>query len=248
MPFSFQKEPMDMAQERGTRKIVIQACNQLLKTQVMTAIACNSMANDPKNLAFATSSADDIKKFRTAKFEPVIESNPELKNLVTDKADKQATNNAKQTELKNGTNIFWLNLNTPGNLRGITVATVLCDEISNVDIGEQGNPIRLAEARTSTFGDDVLVVLASTPIFKGDLINAEYQLSDQRRWFVIHTCGHEYAFEWEHVSFKFNQVGNRGIADSTTAKLLCPQCRDEISEHARHQMVNQGEMDCNKSW
>src|SRR5688572_21130917 len=65
IPFEFQKEPMDIAQERSTKKIVIQACSQLLKTQVMTAIAINTMANDPKNFAFASSSADDIKKFKT---------------------------------------------------------------------------------------------------------------------------------------------------------------------------------------
>jgi len=241
VPFGFQKEPMDIAQERSTKKIVIQACSQLLKTQVMTAIAINTMANDPKNFAFASSSADDIKKFKTAKFESVVDASPQLKLLITDKSDKNATNSAKQTELKNGTNIFWLNLNTPNNLRGLTLATILCDEISGVEIGAQGNPIKLAEARTSTFGDDALVVLASTPLFKNDLINSEFNLSDKRYWFVTHTCGHEYKFEWEQVKFQFKQLENgRAIPDSSTAKLLCPHCNEHIDEHTRHQMVNAG--------
>ena len=242
IPFEFQKEPMDVAQERSTKKVVIQACSQLLKTQVMTAIAINTMANDPKNFAFASSSADDIKKFKTAKFESVVEASSELKKLITDKADKNATNSAKQTELKNGTNIFWLNLNTPNNLRGLTLATILCDEISGVEIGAQGNPIKLAEARTSTFGDDALVVLASTPLFKNDLINAEFNLSDQRYWFVTHKCGHEYKFEWEQVKFQFKQIDKgRAIPDSSTAKLMCPHCNEHIDEHTRHQMVNAGQ-------
>ncbi|WP_275425489.1 hypothetical protein, partial [Klebsiella pneumoniae] len=33
--------------------------------------------------------------------------------------------------------------------------------------------MKLAEARTSTFGDDSLVVVSSTPLYKDDLINAE---------------------------------------------------------------------------
>jgi len=123
--FSFQREPMDVAQLRSTKKIVIQACSQLLKTQVMTAIALNTMSNDPANFAFASSSESEIKKFKDGKFLPVVENSEELKNLVTDKNDKQAANNAKQTELKNGTFIYWLNLNTPGNLRGITCRMVL---------------------------------------------------------------------------------------------------------------------------
>lgn len=241
VPFAFQCEPMDIAQDRSTKKIVIQACSQLLKTQVMTAIAMNMMANDPANFAFASSSADEIKKFRLGKFMPVVETSPVLKPLVTDKSDKNAANNAKQTELKNGTFIYWLNLNTPGNLRGITCSTVLLDEVSNIEIGEQGNPIKLAEARTSTFGSDALVVVASTPLFKDDLINAEFNLSDQRYWYVTHTCGNEYKFEWEQVKFQFKQLENgRAIPDATTAKLICPHCENEIDEHTRHQMVDNG--------
>lgn len=240
-PFAFQREIMDIAQERSTRKIVIQACSQLLKTQCMTAIAFNIMANDPASFAFASSSADDIKKFRLGKFMPAIETSPVLSQLVTDKKDKDAANNAKQTELKNGTFIYWLNLNTPGNLRGITTKCVLLDEVSNVEVGEQGSPIKLAEARVSTFGDDSLIVVASTPLFKNDLINSEFNLSDQRYWHVTHDCGHEYRLLWEQVKFEFKQLDNgRAIPDATTAKLICPHCEKEIDEHTRHQMVNSG--------
>lgn len=241
IPWNFQCEPMDVAQDRSTKKIVIQACSQLLKTQVMTAIAMNKMYNDPANFAFASSSEDDIKKFKQGKFMPVIETSPVLSNLVTSKSDKNAANNAKQTELRNGTFIYWLNMNTPKDLRGITCSTVLLDEVSNLEIGDQGNPIKLAEGRTSTFGEDALTVVASTPLFKNDLINSEFNLSDKRYWFVTHDCGHEYKFEWEQVQFKFKQLENgRAIPDSTTTKLICPHCHEEISEHKRHQMVDKG--------
>lgn len=241
IPFAFQCEPMDIAQARSTKKIVIQACSQLLKTQVMTSIAMNKMANDPANIGFASSSADEIKKFKNGKFMPVVDSSPVLSQLVTDKSDKNAANNAKQTELKNGTFIFWYNLNTLGNLRGSTCSAVLLDEVSNVDIGEEGNPIKLAEARTSTFGDDALIVVASTPLFKNDLINSEFNLSDKRYWFVKHECGHEYKFEWDQVKFKFKQLENgRAIPDSNTSELICPGCGKAIDEHTRHQMVNKG--------
>lgn len=243
VPYSFQCEPMDIAQERSTKKIVLQSCSQLLKTTVLQSIAFNIMANDPVSFGFASSSGSEIKKFKTGKFEPVVASSPVLSQLVTDKKNKEATNNSQQTELKNGTNIFWLNLNTPGNLRGTTMRVVLLDEVSNVseDGDGEGNPIKLAEARTSTFGDDALIVVSSTPLYKLDLINREYMLSDQRRYFVTHTCGHEYTFEWEQVIFKFKQLSNgRAIPDSSTCKLICPHCEKEISEHTRHQMVNKG--------
>ncbi|EHO4696936.1 phage terminase large subunit family protein [Escherichia coli] len=90
-------------------------------------------------------------------------------------------------------------------------------------------------------GDDALVVVSSTPLYKGDLINREYLMGDQRRFFVTHTCGHEYTFEWEQVVFKFKQLPNgRAIPDSTTTRLVCPHCEKTIDEHTRHQMVDKG--------
>lgn len=241
IPFSFQKEPMDIAQERSTKKIVLQSCSQLLKTTVLQSIAFSLMANDPCNFAFGSSSESEVKKFKDGKFLPAIETSEVLKPLVTDKNDKNAVNNSKQTQMVNGTFIYWLNLNTPGNLRGITTRCVLLDEVSNCEITDEGNPIKLAEARTSTFGSDSLVVVSSTPLYKDDLINAEYNLSDKRRYFVTHSCGHEYIFEWEQVAFEFKYLENgRAIPDSTTTRLICPCCEQEIGEHTRHQMIDNG--------
>ncbi|WPO93732.1 terminase gpA endonuclease subunit [Buttiauxella sp. HR94] len=241
VPFSFQREPIDIAQERSTKKIVLQSCSQLLKTTVLQSIAFNLMANDPCNFAFGSSSESEVKKFKDGKFLPAIETSEILKPLLTDKNDKNSANNSKVSQCTNGTFIYWLNLNTPGNLRGITCRVCLLDEISNCEITDEGNPIKLAEARTSTFGDDALVVVSSTPLYKDDLINAEYNLSDQRRYYVTHTCGHEYTFEWEQVAFSFKQLENgRSIPDSTTTRLICPHCEAEIDEHTRHQMVNNG--------
>lgn len=241
IPFSFQKEPMDIAQERSTKKIVLQSCSQLLKTTVLQSIAFSLMANDPCNFAFGSSSESEVKKLKDGKFLPAIETSEVLKPLVTDKNDKNAVNNSKQTQMVNGTFIYWLNLNTPGNLRGITTRCVLLDEVSNCEITDEGNPIKLAEARTSTFGSDSLVVVSSTPLYKDDLINAEYNLSDKRRYFVTHSCGHEYIFEWEQVAFEFKYLENgRAIPDSTTTRLICPCCEQEIGEHTRHQMIDNG--------
>ncbi|WP_405125420.1 phage terminase large subunit family protein (plasmid) [Pseudomonas marginalis] len=76
-----------------------------------------------------------------------------------------------------------------GNLRGITCRVVLFDEASTVSITEEGSPIKLAEARTSSFGDDAWLYFKYT-LYKDDLINSEYNLCDKRRWFVL-ACGHD---------------------------------------------------------
>lgn len=68
VPFSFQREPMDIAQHRSTKKIVLQSCSQLLKTTVLQSIAFNLMANDPCNFAFGSSSESEVKNSRMVNF------------------------------------------------------------------------------------------------------------------------------------------------------------------------------------
>lgn len=45
--FNFQRECVDISQERSTKKIVLQSCSQLLKTTVLQTIAFNLIANNP---------------------------------------------------------------------------------------------------------------------------------------------------------------------------------------------------------
>jgi phage terminase large subunit GpA-like protein len=58
--------------------------------------------------------------------------------------------------------------------------------------GEEGDPVALAEARTSTFSWCSKVLLGSTPTIHGiSRIEREYEASDQRRYFVpCPHCGH----------------------------------------------------------
>ncbi|MFU2319378.1 phage terminase large subunit family protein [Rahnella sp. PCH160] len=113
--FNFQEEPVNLAQERSTKKIVLQSCSQLLKTVVLQSIAFNIISNDPANFAFASSSGTEIKKFKSGKWDPAIEA---FSALITDKNDKAAAHNQSQTQMINGTFIYWLNLNVPTNQRG----------------------------------------------------------------------------------------------------------------------------------
>jgi phage terminase large subunit GpA-like protein len=37
-----------------------------------------------------------------------------------------------------------------------------------------------------------------------------------------------------------NLENGRAIPDSTTTRLICPHCQEEIDEHTRHQMIDNG--------
>lgn len=168
--FEFQREPLDIITNPKIRKVVLQSSAQLLKTTVMLNAAMYFMANDNSNMAFASSTGKEVKLMKTGKFDNVISRSDILTEIVTDKNNKNFANNADQTQMIDGTFLYWLNLNAASTLRGKTIKRLFLDEVSNVEAdGEEGNPLRLAEQRASTFTDG-LVMVASTPKLKDDLI------------------------------------------------------------------------------
>lgn len=238
--FEFQKEPLNVISNPKIRKVVMQSSAQLLKTTVMLNAAMYFMATDNSNMAFASSTGKEVKLMKSGKFDNVVAKSPVLSKIITDKNNKNFANNADQTQCVDGNFLYWLNLNAASTLRGKTIKRLFLDEVSNVDVdGDEGNPLRLAEQRAAIFTDG-LVMVASTPKLKDDLICTEYELSDQRRYFIqCPHCEHEHTLEWENVKFSFKQVngGKRAIPDEDTARLECPECKSEITEAQRVRAV-----------
>ncbi|WP_370550832.1 phage terminase large subunit family protein [Edwardsiella tarda] len=241
--FNFQREPLDQIINPSIRKIVLMSSAQLLKTTVLADSAQYFMANDPSNLCWASSTGIMTKKFRTGKWQKSINSCPVLKNIVSDKNDKNATNDQHTQEYGNGQFVYFLSLNAPSQLRGITVRRCMLDEISNVDAeGDEGNPLKLAEQRAETFSDS-LIMCSSTPLEPDDLICQQYQQSDQRKFFIkCPHCDHEHELVFENIKFEWviDEHSRRSLPDPDTAKLVCPSCEKEITEAQRIRAVAGG--------
>ncbi|WP_369115595.1 terminase gpA endonuclease subunit [Edwardsiella tarda] len=240
--FEFQKEPLDKIIEPTIRKIVLLSAAQLLKTTILQDSAQYFMANDPTNLFFASATGIMTKKFRTGKWQKSINSCPVLTNIVSDKNDKNATNDQHTQEYGNGHFVYFLSLNAPSQLRGITCKRIFLDEISNVDgDGDEGNPLKLAEQRAHTFSDS-LIMCSSTPLEPDDLICQQYQQSDQRKFFIkCPYCDHEHELIFENIKFEWVINEKRqSLPDPETAKLVCPACEKEITEAQRIRAVAGG--------
>lgn len=239
--FSFQREPLNQIINPEIRKIVLVSSAQLLKTTVLQDSAQYFMANDPSNLCFASATGTMTKKFRTGKWQKSINSSV-LAKIVSSKSDKNATNDQHTQEYGNGQFVYFLSLNAPSQLRGITCKRIFLDEISNVDAeGDEGNPLKLAEQRAQTFSDS-LIMASSTPLDPDDLICQQYQQSDQRKFFIkCPYCNHEHELVFENIKFEWVINEKRqSLPDPETAKLVCPACEKEITEAQRIRAVAAG--------
>lgn len=242
--FEFQKKPINDIVNPRVRKIVLMSSAQLLKTTVLQNSMYYFLANDPSNQIFAGATAGTTSKFRTGKWQSVIESCPVLKDLVSNKNDKNFTNNDKTQQNLDGTFTYFLTLGSSAQLRGLTAPRVFLDEVSNVDAeGDEGNPLKLAEQRTKAFSTP-LIMVCSTPLDENDLITQQYEQSNKQKFYVpCPHCNHSHELVFENVKFEWKIIdgGRRRIPDAETATLQCPECNNVITEAERVRMIKKGE-------
>ena len=238
--FEFQRQVLDTIVEPNIHRIVTMSSAQLLKSTVMLAAMEYFIVHDPSNMAYGSQSGASTQKFKTGKWQPSIDQSI-LRDYVTKKSDKNAANNQNTQQNIDGTNTYFINLNAPSTLRGITTKRIFLDEISGNTDDSEGDPIALASQRVKSF-DDGLIMLASTPTNKLDAIVQEYEAGDQRKFNVpCPKCNHYHELVFDNVRFDWEVLPNgRKKAVPETAKLLCPNCEHHITEGERVRAIAAG--------
>lgn len=198
------------------------------------------IVNDPSNMAYGSQSGASTMKFKNGKWQPSIDQSI-LRDYVTKKSDKNAANNQNTQQNLDSTNTYFINLNAPSTLRGITTKRIFLDEVSGSFDDSEGDPISLASQRIKSF-DDGLIMIASTPTNKLDAIVQEYEAGDQRKFNVpCPSCNHYHELVWDNVRFDWQVLPNgRKKAVPETAKLLCPNCEHHITEGERVRAIAGG--------
>jgi len=122
----------------------------------------------------------------------------------------------------------------PRNLRRHTARVLIVDEADAMEVGAEGNPIRLGERRTMTFANRKIII-GSTPIFEDTShVLRAYGESDRRVFEVpCPSCGAFTEIMWQHI------VWPEGKPDE--ARFKCPHCNESIEERFKAGMVRQGQ-------
>ncbi len=198
------------------------------------------IVNDPSNMAYGSQSGASTMKFKNGKWQPSIDQSI-LRDYVTKKSDKNAANNQNTQQNIDGTNTYFINLNAPSTLRGITTKRIFLDEVSGSFDDTEGDPIALASQRIKSY-DSGLIMIGSTPTDALDSICQEYEAGDQRKFNVpCPSCNHYHELVWDNVRFDWQVLPNgRKKAVPETAKLLCPNCNHHITEGERVRAIAGG--------
>jgi len=176
------------------------------------------------------------KRYSRQRIDPLLDESEQLRVKVHPARSRDSGNTMLLKEFLGGVLVI-TGANSAVGLRSMPVRFLFLDEIDAYpgDIEGEGDPVALAEARARTFSFRAKKLLASTPLIKGSSrISAEYEASDQRRYFVpCPLCGFAQALEFARLRW---QPGR-----PETVVYQCAQCEKSFPEYHKTAMLEAGE-------
>lgn len=176
------------------------------------------------------------KRTSRGRIDPLIADSAALKERVQPARSRDAGNSMLSKEFPGGILVL-TGANSATGLRSMPARYVFLDEVDAypASADEEGDPVTLAEARTTTFAHRRKVFMVSTPTIRGlSRIEREFEASDQRRYFVpCPHCGHMQWLQFERLRWEKDQP--------ETAAYTCAGCETPIAEHHKTAMLEKGE-------
>lgn len=191
---------------------------------------------DPSPILAVHPTVDMGKAFSKDRVAPMLRDTPCLKGKVKDAKSRNSDNTTLHKKFPGG-HLTIAGANSPASLASRPVRVLLADEIDRwpESAGSEGDPLSLAEKRTTTFWNRLLFRV-STPTISGvSRIEAAFNEGDQRRFHVpCPECDERQALRWANVQWTDD--------DPETAEYACEHC-GVLFDLDRHKqwMLNHGE-------
>jgi phage terminase large subunit GpA-like protein len=227
--------PMMAVTEPGVRTITLRVATQLLKTELLLNTIGFLAHVDPGPMLMVLPKEDAAQAFSKERLSPMIETTPILREMMGDQRTRRTDNSILFKRFPGGF-LALAGAGSPTNLSMRPVRVVLLDEIDKYESTKEGDPIMLAEERSSTFGNRRLSIRACSPTWtETSRIDRSYLESDQRRPYVACPhCGHQNDLDFfRHVHWE----KRAGKHLPETAAISCEECGAGWSEAERMQAL-----------
>jgi len=226
---------MDAFSNPEVERIVVMTSAQVGKTEILNNIVGYFVEHDPNGpLMIIQPSLEMARAWSTDRLAPLIDSTPQLKDLISDPKAKEGDNSILQKIFYNGARITISGSNSPASLASRPIRIMLMDEVDRFppSAGAEGDVVALASRRTQNYFNRK-IALFSTPTVKNESrIEAAFEQSDQRFWEMPCRCGHFQALKWRHVKWEDKKP--------ETACIECEKCGYEWTDIERKQALKKG--------
>lgn len=228
----YQKEIADAISDPLIEKVTLVKPVRVGFTTLLTGAIGSYIANEPAPILVLLPTESDARDFTVSDIEPTFGATPVLRGLLDADSEDGGRNTLLHRRFPGGA-LKIVAARAPRNLRRHTARILLCDEVDAMEIGAEGNPIRLAERRTLSFANRKIVI-GSTPLFTDtSAVLRSYAESDGRVYELpCPDCGAFHEISWADIEWPSGHPEK--------AAYRCPSCKELISERHKAEMVEAG--------
>lgn len=241
----YAREPMDcLSQSSPVEEVVLMWGAQTSKTTIGSNWLGYLIDTNPGPVMIVQPTIDMAKRYSRQRLAPMIEESPTLRRKVHENRSRDDANTTLLKEFAGGF-LAVAGANSAAGLRSMPVRDLFLDEIDSypMDVDGEGDPIKLAEARQTTFARRKRLKTSTPTTRDFSRIESAYQASDRCRYHV--PCPHCQALqplEWgadaEH-GIKWDKAPD-GSPIRDSVRYVCRHCGAEIREHAKPAMLAAG--------
>ena len=239
------RQIMDDLSARSTvQEVVVMFAAQLGKSETGNNWLGYIIDNEPGPVMIVQPTTDMAKRFSSQRITPMLEESPVLRRKVRENRSRDDANTQLMKDFTGGVMVI-SGANSAAGLRSMPVRYLFLDEIDAypLDVDGEGDPVALAEKRTSTFARKK-VLKVSTPTIKDfSRIESAFEISTASKFHV--PCPHckEYQpLEWgtdKPHGLRWNKFPD-GSADFSSVRYVCAANGCEILEHQKASMLPAG--------
>jgi phage terminase large subunit GpA-like protein len=149
----YAREPMDcLSQTSSVEEVVLMWGAQTSKTTIGSNWLGYLVDTNPGPVMIVQPTIDMAKRYSRQRLAPMIEESPALRRKVTENRSRDDANTTLLKEFAGGF-MAVAGANSAAGLRSMPVRDLFLDEIDGypLDVDGEGDPIKLAEARQTTF-------------------------------------------------------------------------------------------------
>lgn len=224
-----------LSSDHPARRIIFMKAAQIGASEALLNACGHFIAAERAPLLIVQPSHEMAERFSKQRLAPMIEDSPQLRRLIRPARQRDSGNTLFSKEWPGGI-VILAGANSPASLRSMPAKFVFLDEADSyaADIGGEGDPVSLAEARSTAFPGRKLLMISTPTVNSLSRIQREYEASDQRRYFVPCPECHEYQIlEWEHLTWP------PGTPEQ--AAYACIHCGCLISERHKTTLLKKGQ-------
>lgn len=213
------REIMDSVNNPSVETVVVMASSQVGKSELLLNTLGYYIDYDPAPILMIQPTDKLAQAFSKDRIATMIRDTPTIKDKVKDEKSRDSGNTILHKKFSGG-HLTLIGANAPADLASRPIRIILADEVDRypVSAGKEGDPINLAEKRTTTFWNKKKLYV-STPTIKGaSRIEAEYEDSTMEQYcYKCPSCGDYQPLTWGQVRFDDVTMG-------------CRSCREHFGE------------------